>query len=107
MPKLRKMLGDAGAPECLALMRLMETQSAQTLAARAISTACATTQTPTNALGFLFCGAADIDYEQAGLTETAAVYDALATDELKCALYALQQDAVLNEPQPAKLNWYC
>lgn len=175
MPKLRKMLGDMNAPECLALMRLMETQSAETLAAwavdyaknhylsiyekecpadtrfrdliavceayiegkqqlnttklalkegrtiardivnqpvaqaaaRAISTACATIQTPTSALGFLLYGAAAVAYEQAGLHETVAVYDALAMDELKCALSALQQAAVPNEPQPAKLNWYC
>ena len=35
-PKLRKMLGDASSPEVAALMRLMETQSARTLAAWAI-----------------------------------------------------------------------
>lgn len=36
MPKLRKMLGDVQTPECLALMRLMETQSERTLAEWAI-----------------------------------------------------------------------
>lgn len=37
MPKLRKMLGDIRSPECEALMRLLETQSAHTLAHWSIS----------------------------------------------------------------------
>lgn len=32
MPKLRKMLGDVNSPECIALMRLIETQNEKTLA---------------------------------------------------------------------------
>ena len=37
MPKLRKMLGDIHSPECEALMRLLETQSAYTLSHWSIS----------------------------------------------------------------------
>lgn len=175
MPKLRKMLGDIHSPECLALMRLIETQSHKTLAAwavdyaktnyldlyaaespadlrlkdavfaceeylagarklqeikpvlkdaaqaardaalnsvaqaaaRAVSTACATVQTPTNALGFLFYGAAATAYSQAGLTETTEIYDGLAARELQKAYDALRQAAVPNEPHPAKINWNC
>lgn len=36
MPKLRKMLGDIHSPECVNLMRLIETQSKTTLAAWAV-----------------------------------------------------------------------
>ena len=36
MPKLRKMLGDAGSKECLAMMRLIDTQNEKTLAAWAV-----------------------------------------------------------------------
>ena len=32
MAKLRKMLGDVNSPECIAMMRLIETQSETTLA---------------------------------------------------------------------------
>ena len=32
MAKLRKMLGDVDSPECIAMMRLIETQSETTLA---------------------------------------------------------------------------
>lgn len=175
MPKLRKMLGNPDAPECLALMRLMETQSAETLAvwaidyaknhylsiyekeypadtrfhgliavceayaeekqqlstvklalkegrtiardvaarpvaqaaAQAIVTACATIQTPTSALGFLFYGAAAAAYNKAGLTATKEVYDSLATAELQKAYASLQQAAVPDEQQPAKISWHC
>lgn len=36
MPKLRKMLGDVNSAECIALMRLIETQNERTLAAWAV-----------------------------------------------------------------------
>lgn len=37
MAKLRKMLGDINSPECIGLMRLIETQSKQVLAAWAVT----------------------------------------------------------------------
>ena len=37
MVKVRKMLGDVNSPECLAMMRLIETQSEVTLARWALS----------------------------------------------------------------------
>lgn len=175
MPKLRKMFGDIHSPECVNLMRLIETQSKTTLAAwavgyakkhylelyeaecpgdlrlrdtiaaceayfngikqqneikplirqagqiardraeqptaqaaaRAVSTACAAIQTPTNALGFLFYGAAASAYSQAGLRQEAGVYDEFATIEFKNALDDLKQAAVPDEPCPAKINWNC
>lgn len=175
MPKLRKMLGDIHSPECIKLMRLIETQSKTTLAtwavcyakkhylpiyesecpgdlrlhdaiaaceayfngtkqqqeikplirqagqiardraeqptaqaaARAVSTACAAMQTPTNTLGFLFYGAAAAAYSQAGFQQAAIVYDEIATIELKKAFDDLKQAAVPDEPFPAKINWNC
>lgn len=175
MPTLRKMLGKIDSPECIALMRLIETQSKTTLAswavdyaslhhlpilekyvpddmllfsqvadacrshlngqlslamlkpvlktcrerasvmqqpiaqaaARALSTAFATAQTPTNALGYLFYGAAAVAYDEAGLTASIEIYDALATKELQRAYQALQTVAVPDEPNPAKINWNC
>ena len=175
MPKLRKMLGNVNAPECIALMRLIETQSKDTLgswavnyvkdnylkiyeeecpqdfimrdaitscedylqgskkldevkpvlkaavqaardiadnpvaqaAARAISTACATIQTPTNSLGFVFYGAATEAYSREGLTQQAEIYDIIATQEFKKALASLQQVAVEDEQNSAKIKWGC
>lgn len=175
MPKLRKMLGEIDSQECIDLMRLLETQSATTLAkwavsyaketylpiyqtngaaedscldgviancekylasemklaelkpslkearefaakvqgevaqaaARAVSTACATIQTPTNALGYLFYGAAAVAYNEAGLEESAEVYDVLASKELRKAWEVLKTVAVKKEPNPAKINWNC
>ena len=175
MPKLRKMLGSVDSPECIALMRLIETQSKATLAAwavgyakehylplyrvqcpgdgrlnkvvadceaylsgggtlallkpvlkaagllarevsgapvaqaaaRAVSVACATVQTPTNALGFLFYGAAAAAYARAGLAETAPVYDELAGAEFRQALDSLGRAAVPGEPHPVRIQWNC
>ena len=76
-------------------------------AARAVSTACSTVQTPTSALGFLFYGAAAVAYSRAGLEEKPETYDALASAELQEALASLQQSAVPDEPHPAKINWNC
>lgn len=76
-------------------------------AARAVSTACATVQTPTNALGFLFYGAAAVAYGEAGLNESAERYDALASGEFRRALADLHKAAVPDEPNPTKINWNC
>lgn len=76
-------------------------------AARAVSTACAAVQTPTNSFGFLLYGAAAAAYSQAGLTESAEVYDSLASRELRKAYESLQSAAVLDEENPVKIKWYC
>ena len=99
MAKLRKMLGSADAPGVVALMRQMETQSRETLARwsagyaplrdaarqetapavqaalRAIGTAAAVMQTPTNALGMTFYAAAALAYHTLGEGADAAAYD--------------------------------
>ena len=69
-------------------------------AARAVSTACAAAQTPTNAFGFLLYGAAACAYHSAGLSEAADVYDRLAEEELQRALLSLQAVLVPDEPHP-------
>lgn len=175
MAKLRKMLCDIHSQECIAMMKLIETQSKATLAAwaigftkehylpiyvkqcpddaglaeavaacekylageiplkeikpviqgtqkiardaegnpiaqaaaRAVATACATINTPTNSLGYLFYGAAAAAYDTAGLEESAKVYDALASAEMKKALEDLEKKAVKDEPKPAKIKWGC
>ncbi len=75
-------------------------------AARATATACAVIQTPTNALGYLFYGAAAAAYSKAG-TEDASRWDNLARAELEQALEELRAVSVPDEPNPAKINWNC
>lgn len=75
--------------------------------ARAIVTACGTWQTPTNALGFCFYGAAAMAYHQAGTAETKETYDMLATKELEQILATLRQVKTAPDEQAAKLQWNC
>lgn len=84
-----------------------ETDPIAQAAARALSVACAVIQTPTNALGFSFYSTAASAYHQAGLTETAQTYDRLADAEFENILASLQAAAVLDEPNPVKIDWNC
>ena len=76
-------------------------------AARAVATACAAIQTPTNALGFLFYGAAASAYQTAGLTQNAECYDRMALNEFRKAFQSLQRVSLPDEPNPAKIKWNC
>ena len=76
-------------------------------AARAAAVACAVLQTPTNALGFTFYGAAAVVYDKAGLEEKQEVYDAMASAELKRLLESLEKAAIKEEPNPVKIKWNC
>lgn len=76
-------------------------------AARACAQAAATITTITNCLAVAFYGSAAIAYDRVGLEESPAVYDQIAAEV--CAKYEaeLHEIAVENEPNPAKINWYC
>lgn len=76
-------------------------------ACRAIVTACGTINTPTNALGFTFYGAAAIVYDKCGLSESSKIYDELASKELEKMLESLEKVAIPNEENPAKIKWNC
>ena len=84
-----------------------EKEPVREAAARAIVTACGTWQTPTNALGFCFYGAAAMAYYQAGTAETKEAYDMLATKELEQILASLKQVKAAPDEQAAKLQWNC
>lgn len=84
-----------------------EKEPVREAAARAIVTACGTWQTPTNALGFCFYGAAAMAYHQAGTAETKETYDMLATKELEQILATLRQVKTAPDEQAAKLQWNC
>ena len=76
-------------------------------AARAVSTACATIRTPTNALGFVFYGAAAVAYSKAGTDQSDEVYDALATEEFRALIESLEKVMIPDEKKPAKIKWNC
>lgn len=84
-----------------------EKEPVREAAARDIVTACGTWQTPTNALGFCFYGAAAMAYHQAGTAETKETYDMLATKELEQILASLMQVKTAPNEQAAKLQWNC
>lgn len=75
--------------------------------ARAVSTACGTLTTPTNALGFAFYGAAAWAYHTAGTEAAREDHDRLAREELERILASLRKAAVPNEGDPVKVNWNC
>ena len=94
--------------ECLTgTKKLSEIKPVLKEAARAVSTACGTLQTPTNALGFIFYGAAAKAYSQAGLDGSKEVYDRLADVEFRNVYESLKKAAVEDEKNPVKVKWNC
>lgn len=75
--------------------------------ARAVSVACATIQTPTNALGFTFYTLAAKIYSTYGLEESTSFYDLEAQKEVVKILENLKEFAVENEPDPVNIKWGC
>ena len=84
-----------------------EATPAAQAAARAIATACAVIQTPTNALGFLFYVAAAAAYDRLGLSASSAEYDAFAGTEFEALRDSLRAAAVPDEANPVTINWNC
>lgn len=93
--------------ECHAAARDAEDNPAAQAAARACGQAAACFHTPTHSLGIAFYGAAAIAYDRAGLKCTADEYDLIAAKECAKMEEALKTIAVKDEPNPAKINWYC
>ena len=84
-----------------------ETDPVRQAAARAVSTACGTLTTPTNALGFAFYGAAAWAYHTAGTEAAREERDRLAQEELERILTSLRRAAVPDEADPVNVNWNC
>lgn len=51
--------------------------------------------------------AAAIAYDRVGLEEKPEVYDGIAAQECEKMEAALRAVAIEDEPNPAKINWYC
>lgn len=76
-------------------------------AARAVATACASVQTPTNAFGFTMYAAAARAYDALGLEDDIADYEEFAQREMQSVLESFGAVCVENEPDPVKIDWNC
>lgn len=102
LPQLKILLRQARA-----IPQEAEGDPAAQAAARAVVTACGVIQTPTNALGFVFYGAAAAAYDALGLSAAASEYDTFAAAEFEALAASLRAAAVPDEVRPAKINWNC
>jgi hypothetical protein len=87
--------------------RKAEGNPAAQAAARAIGATTTTINTVTSSLGLGFYGAAAIAYSSFGINETEQVYYEIAEKECKKMEEALRKIAIVDEPNPAKINWNC
>ncbi len=87
--------------------REVEGNPAAKAAARAIGATTATINTITSSLGLAFYGAAAIAYSSIGVNEKVEVYDEIAARECMKMEEALRKVAIIDEPNPAKINWNC
>lgn len=76
-------------------------------AARAIAATTTTINTITSSLGLAFYGSAAIAYSSVGVIENSDVYDEIAEKVCKSMEEALRKIAIIDEPNPVKINWYC
>ena len=76
-------------------------------AVRAISSSLSSISAPTSALGMCFYAAAALAYDRVGTEETDAVYEQIAAEECQKMYQRLQEIAVEDEENPAKIDWNC
>lgn len=84
-----------------------ETGATAQAALRAMGTAAAVMQTPTNALGMTFYAAAALAYAALGEDASPADYDAYAEAAFARMLDSLRAASVPHEAHPAHLDWHC
>lgn len=87
--------------------REAEENPAAQAAARAIGATTSTINTITSSLGLAFYGSAAIAYSSIGINADIEVYDEIAAIECKKMEEALQKIAIVDERNPAKINWNC
>lgn len=87
--------------------REAEENPAAQAAARAIGATTATINTITSSLGLAFYGAAAIAYSSVGVNENDEIYDKIAERECKKMEESLLKVSIIDEPNPAKINWHC
>ncbi len=93
--------------ECHAAARELDADPAAQAAARVVGQAAAVVHTLSHSLGLYFYGAAAVAYDRIGLEASAEAYAAIADEVCADVTAALEAVAVENEPNPAKIKWYC
>ena len=76
-------------------------------AARAIGQAASTIHAATHSLGLAFYGAAAVAYDSFGLQAGPEVYERITEEECLRVTKALRAVEVEDEPNRAKIKWYC
>jgi hypothetical protein len=76
-------------------------------AARAIGQTASTIHAATHSLGLAFYGAAAVAYESFGTQADPDLYERITEEEHSRVTEALRAISIENEPNPAKIKWYC
>jgi len=93
--------------QCHQAAREAENNPAAQAAARTLGQASACFHTPTHSLGLAFYGGAAVAYDKLGLDATDNEYEEVAREAVIKMTNALKEVSVDNEPNKAKINWYC
>lgn len=97
----------AAAKEVMAQAKQLGLSPSEQAAVRAISSSLSSISTPTSALGMCFYASAALAYDRVGTEETDAVYEQIAAEECQTMYQRLQEIAVEDEKNPAKIDWNC
>lgn len=90
---------------CHAAAREAETNPAAQAAARAIGQSASTIHSATHCIGLAAYGALAVAYDTLGTNVSWEQLERCAAGECKRMLEALRAVAVVNEPNPARMNW--
>ena len=93
--------------QCHAAARELDCDPAAQAAARTCGQGSAVVHTLSHSLGLYFYGAAAVAYDRIGTGGTAEEYDEIAGEVCTDLTAALQAVAIADEPNPAKIKWYC
>jgi len=93
--------------ECHAAARELDADPAAQAAARAVGQGTAVVHALTHSLGLYFYAAAAVAYDRAGLDAADDLYAEIAEEVCRDFAAALRAVAAEDEPNPARLKWYC
>ncbi|MFA5635413.1 MAG: putative immunity protein [Anaerovoracaceae bacterium] len=93
--------------QCHAAARELDADPAAQAAARACGQGSAVVHAQSHSLGLYFYGAAAVAYDRIGTEVTAEAYDEIAREVCADLTATLQVVAIADEPNPAKIKWYC
>ena len=92
---------------CHEAAREAEENPAAQVAARAIGQAASSIHSATHSLGLALYGGLAVAYDRLGMDAPWAEHEAFALTECEKMLAALQAVAILDEPHPVKVKWFC